>query len=275
MSTLETLSPEKILLTKAFKQFTVTSEKLEKQFLILSQEADNLKKKLKAKEEEVKRAERLATLGKTAAVVAHEVRNPLGALSLFLGLLTEDVKDNPGSMGLIKEMEKSIMTIDHVVSNILLFAKEKEIVTSPVNLQSVIWSALNQVYPRGSGDIKVAVESCENPFIAGEEIALRQAFVNLFLNATQAMHGKGELQVTILRREEVIRVLIKDSGTGISQELLTKLFEPFVTSKKEGTGLGLAIVAQIIHQHKGIISAHNRADGVCGAEFVVDFDLKH
>jgi signal transduction histidine kinase len=274
MNDLDLMTPEKLLLTKAFKQFTDTSEKLEKQFLILSQEADNLKKKLKAKEEEVKRAERLATLGKTAAVVAHEVRNPLGALSLFLGLLTEDLKDKPSSMELIKEMEKSIMTIDHVVSNILLFTKEKELVKTPVNVQSVIWSALNQVFPRGAGDIKVTVDACDAPFIAGEEISLRQAFVNLFLNAAQAMHGKGELTVSIAKREDMMRVLIKDTGSGIAQDLLTKLFEPFVTSKKQGTGLGLAIVAQIIRQHKGVISAHNRTGGICGAEFVIEFDLK-
>jgi signal transduction histidine kinase len=266
---------ERVLLSRAFAQFSQTSERLEAQFDILKKETELLKRKLRAKEEEVKRAERLATLGKTAAAVAHEVRNPLAALRLFLGLLTEEVADRTSCRQIIDEMERSIRTINHVVENILRFARARDVVHAPVNVHAILRSALAQVFPRGTSEIIVEVQEQAHPFMLGDEVALLQAFTNLFMNAVQAMKGKGRLQVTSSGgTTDRLSIKIADTGPGISPQVAENLFDPFITTKSEGTGLGLAIVRQIVESHRGEITATNRSDGFLGAVFTVTFARK-
>lgn len=249
-------------LHSAFERFNRTSAKLEEKYEVLRQETARLRAELHQKDRKIKQAEQLATLGKTAAAIAHEVRNPLGAVKLFLSLLREDVRDNPDSRTLVDQIGTSIDSIENVVSNILQFARPQQIDYKPCNMHSLLNEQIAMIQPRATEQFLIIRELQANPFVYCDEKGLGRAFYNLMLNALQATGGKGTLSIHSEDVEGYIRILLRDSGPGISAEFLTTLFDPFVTSRKEGTGLGLAIVKHIVDSHYGTIEATNSA-GAC------------
>ncbi|MDZ4786543.1 MAG: ATP-binding protein [bacterium] len=261
-------------LMRAFENFKEASSRLEERYESLRIEAEFLKKELQKKELEVRRAERMAVLGQTAAALAHEVRNPLGAIRLFSSLLREDIQSMPKSLELVDEIDRSISSLDGVVSNILQFAKETEIALSPVNLNSLLYDQVSYFKKMDrEGKINFTLKLCEHAFVIGNAKLLGQVFYNLFLNSAQAMGFKGEIiiKTNLLsnEKENSLILLLNDSGPGIPVELLPCLFEPFVTGREEGTGLGLAIVKKILDQHKASICVENND----GAEFKIKFSI--
>jgi two-component system, NtrC family, sensor histidine kinase HydH len=249
-------------LREAFLKFNQASERLQEKYQELARETEELREQLKAKDREVKRAETLATLGETAAAMAHEVRNPLGAIKLFLSLLTQDLQDRPESLEMLSQISKSVSSIDNVVSNILCFSKEKKAVHCPLSLNSIVQIAeFRRIYPR----LQVQADLEANPFMLGNEHSLRQMIHNLLLNAAQATKGEGRVAISSVDADEFIEICITDDGPGLPPHLVEEIFEPFVTTKNEGTGLGLAIVRQIASQHGGTIGASNAG----GASFKV------
>lgn len=252
------------LLQAAFKQFTDVSSRLEKRYEALATETEQLRAQLRAKEEEVKRAERLSMLGETAAALAHEVRNPLGAIKLFISLLRQDVSDRPEALSYLQAIDTSINSLDHVVTNILQFSRGQKLDMAPLNIHAVLEELVAQfrVMPDMKGEIRLQLEA--RPFISGNAGALRQVFHNLLLNALQATKQKGCVEVhTCEGPEGDLLVSVRDNGPGIPADMLERLFDPFVTGRNEGTGLGLAIVRRIIGQHGGEIQATNEG----GAKF--------
>lgn len=254
------------LLEAAFARFTETGERLEARYQALLDETQLLKQQLREKEKEVKRAEKLATLGETAAAIAHEVRNPLGAIKLFISLLRRDVKEIPSAVTLVDQIDTSIISLNHVVENILQFSRGKALTFSPVNLHSL---ALEQVEMLRPGQAEVSKLSCVlrgSPFLVANEVALRQVLHNLVLNALQATRSQGTVIIDIDGEgQEQVHLTVQDDGPGIPEQVLGSIFDPFVTTKNEGTGLGLAIVQQLVAQHGGTI----QADNAPGARFVV------
>lgn len=291
---------------EAFERFSQASKRLEERYLELRAETDDLRSRLRVKEQQVKRSERLALLGETAAAIAHEVRNPLGAMKLFVSLLREDVVDRPTSLEIVMQLDKSIDGIEHVVANILRFSRDQKLEFSPLNLHALVQEQVD--YQRlavagsasaGNSAAVIANEPAANsancqpaiqfevefqglPFIIGNAEALRQLLSNLILNARQALRTSGLIRIEVADYVEpaagdgcsagagfhgaaAVRLSIRDNGPGITEELLERVFEPFVTTKNEGTGLGLAIVNQIVSQHGGTISVRN----VPGAEFTI------
>lgn len=256
------------LLEDAFERFTESSMLLQEKYELLSQESEALRQQLKEKDKEIERATKLATLGETAAAMAHEIRNPLGAIKLFTSLLRSDIADKPDSLDILRNIDDSINSLDHVVSNILQFSKNQKPSFGPLNLHAIIQEQIEEVL-RSRHNIKSDLALDANPFLRGNDHALRQLFRNLFINAAQAMKSRGSLIVKSYDcPDNCIEVLVKDAGPGIPEELLSTIFEPFITSKNEGTGLGLAIVKQIVDQHDGNIIASNRSDH-SGAVFIV------
>lgn len=250
-------------LKTAFEQFSISSARLEMRYESLRQEAEELRSKLKEKEEEIKKHARLATLGETAAALAHEVRNPLGAIKLFLSMLREDLKQNNSALVLVDNIDQSISTLDNVVSNILAFAKDSKLIRVPTNINSII----QELYVHFSQLLKVdgariSLDLKANPFINAHEQGLRQVLYNLILNACQIT--KFNLQLTISTRdcEAGVEIVVADNGPGVATDLKQTLFEPFVTGRNEGTGLGLAIVKKIIDQHAGQIFVENNNGAV-------------
>lgn len=257
-------------LTKAFLDFTEASQRLEEKYACLADETQELKARLRQKEEEIKRAERLASLGETAAALAHEIRNPLGALKLFLSLLSRDLKTNQ-HRELIANMEQSIDALEHVVGNILHFAKDAKAAKAPVNLVSLVHEEAERFRQVSKAEAVITVTHGGSPFLLGNEHGLRQVVRNLITNALEATRGRGAVKLAVVGEDPAVRLTVTDNGPGIDDQVRQRLFDPFVTTKNEGTGLGLAIVRKIVEEHGGTVAVNSLE---CGAEFCVTLPRK-
>ena len=232
-----------VSLREAFQKFSEASGKLEAKYEALKGQVGDLRAALRQKDEELKRSARLAMLGETAAVIAHEVRNPLGALTLFVSLLHDEVKGSPRGQQIVQQMEKSIDALSLLVNNILQFSRTQKLIVAPCNLHSIITEQALTVEAL-PGTVKVELALTANPFVTGNEAALRQIFHNLLMNAHQAMQGSGQVHIRTANLGEFVGIEVQDSGPGIPEHILSSVFEPFVTTRVSGTGLGLAIVRQ-------------------------------
>lgn len=259
---IEAIAPQ-LELQQMMERFNQVGNKLEERYRALQREANDLRRALERKDEELKRNARLAMLGETAAALAHEVRNPLGAMRLFNGLLAQEVADNSSASELCQQLGNCITALDGVVTNILFFAKDAPFNLAPLNLHALI-TAVGEQAMRMSPQMTISFSlQAENPFILGVEQSLRQVFDNLLRNSASV--GASKVQVSITSQRDTVGamvVTIKDDGPGIPQEILSRLFEPFVTSRPEGTGLGLAVVRRILEQHNASISAQNHNGAV-------------
>lgn len=265
------MSLDPAALSEAFERFSEASGRLEQKYNQLLEETRVLRETVKAKDIEIKRQERLAMLGETAAAIAHEVRNPLGAMKLFVSLLKSDLADRPESLKLVEQIDTSIVSLNHVVSNILQFSRERTMPVGPINLHSIIQEQVH-AFPRTEvNQATFTLSLGASPFMLGNDGGIRQVFYNLILNAMQATSYRGHIEIVTSDEESGIRVTVKDSGAGIPQEMLEKIFEPFVTTKNEGTGLGLAIVKQIVEFHGGTIAACNEAGAMISIFFPRNF----
>ena len=245
------------LLEEAFERFHEAGARLEERYTELQRETDLLRLQLAEKDREVKRAERLATLGEMAAAVAHEVRNPLGAIKLYVSLVKQDLEELGGSLDLVNQIDRSITSLDRVVSNILQFSSDKDDEVAPINIHSIINEQIVTLKNISGEGLRIVQELSGNPFLCANEHSLRQVFYNLFYNAMQALKDQGELRVQVEDFESDVKITVSDDGPGVAEEVMEKVFDPFVTTRQEGTGLGLAIVKKIVTQHGGQISVRN------------------
>lgn len=254
-------------LAQMLERFNESSEKLEQRHTALMEEVEELREQLQRKEEEIKRSERLAMLGETAAALAHEVRNPLGAITLFLSMLKSDVDDRPQAIELVDEIEKSVASLDHVVSNVLHFAKSSKLQRGPVNIHSVlreVHTHFASLYAPAA-TIELAVQG--NPFVVADDQALRQCLYNIITNALQVTGYRGTIRIAADDRSdsEGVVITVSDDGPGVPEQMRSRIFEPFTSGRSGGTGLGLSIVKRIIEAHGGTITVANMP----GAEFTI------
>ena len=252
------------VLQEAFQRFSTTGQVLQEKYEQLKEEVSGLRTVLKQKEAEVKRNERLAMLGKTAAAIAHEIRNPLGAIKLFLSMLQEDTS-SPESLKIIGHMHESIERLDSTVANILQFARERKLDMAPVNIPSLIREQVEHFRNSEPETLAFDLRLEGSLFIQGNEESLRRVFFNLILNASQAMRHRGTISIWSRDAGCTAEISVRDTGPGIDDGIRDSLFEPFVTTRGGGTGLGLAIVRQIIEQHGGTVAARSAG----GAEFLI------
>jgi two-component system NtrC family sensor kinase len=218
--------------------------------------------KLHKAHEQLARTEKLTALGEMAAGVAHEVNNPLGGILLYSNLVLEDIPaDSPAR----ENMQKIIYQTNRckgIVQNLLDFARTPTGDMLPLKINSVIKTALNLVKDQAMfHGIEIKTSLAENlPDIVGDRARLEDVFLNLFINAADAMKGKGSLTITTEPgSNNSAKILVSDTGKGIDREHLPHIFEPFFTTKEpgKGTGLGLSIVYGIIRKHNGVIDAES------------------
>ena len=211
-------------------------------------------------QQELVRRERLAALGELSASIAHEVRNPLGAIANSVSALIHlgTLERNSTAWGLLRIMGEEVSRLDHLINELLDFARPLEPRLLPQSLGSVVDGALEAAVRSVPGAASVQVKRSAEPELPDVPVdaqLLHLALGNLFNNALQAMPRGGTLHVELGQEvhegRPVARVAITDSGPGISPEGLARLFQPFYTTKASGTGLGLAIVRRIVEAHQG------------------------
>jgi len=227
----------------------------------LAREFNAMAAALSERERELVRSERLAAVGKMAAVITHEVRNPLSSIGLNAELLEEEVaKVSPEAVALSRAIGKEVDRLTAITEEYLRFARmprprlEREDVNGIVS--GVVGFQKEDLASRG---VRIETDLAEGlPGVDADEAQLRQALLNLFRNAADAMPGGGTLTVSTRAGDEGgIEVSVRDTGPGIPTEHLRKIFEPFFSTKEGGTGLGLALTHQIIAEHGGRIAVES------------------
>ncbi len=230
---------------------------------------------LVAAQEQLVRKTRMAAMGEIAAAVAHEARNPLGALSNCVQML----RSNPNLTGedaeLLEIVHMESQRLNEIVSDFLAFGRPRPPHLEEVDVSEVIETTLALLRRDARCPAAITFTTKFDPALAplqADRDQLRQVFWNLFLNAVQAMGDRGELRIETRSEGTRARISVHDTGPGIPMASLPRIFEPFYTSKAGGTGLGLAIVRRIVEEHGGDIRVESEP-GI-GASFTLIFDCE-
>lgn len=223
----------------------------------LAREFDAMAAAIEEREHRLIRSERLATVGRMAAHITHEIRNPLASLGLNVELLADEVgPDNQEAHRLVTSIGKEVDRLSEITETYLRFVRLPKPKPERLELGGIAASVLEFAASELSlARIEVETRLEPNlPEVVADESQLRQALLNLVRNAKEAMEGGGRLRVEVGRAGDGhVRLLLADSGPGIPPENLASIFEPFFSTKTKGTGLGLALVQQIVSEHGGRI----------------------
>jgi signal transduction histidine kinase len=239
----------------------------------LQQTAEELRRvyqELQQSFEQVKRADRLSAIGQLAAGLVHEIRNPLASIEGAAEVMEEpDVcpEIRQETIGIIR---RECARLNRLLTALLDFARPRRPEWREVNVEKVIDSVLSLVqHSAGKGiEFEKHIETRLPPLVCDQE-QLSQVILNLALNSVQSMPGGGQVRIMARRADGDVLIQIEDQGSGIPQENLDHVFDPFYTTKDNGTGLGLSVVHQIVTQHGGSVSA--RPNPVRGMTFSVRF----
>jgi two-component system, NtrC family, sensor kinase len=205
--------------------------------------------------------ERIAALGRAAAQVAHEVKNPLAGLLLYsLQLKSKAANFSESEAYLVDKIVDTINHLNSRVEQILGFARPITITLQSGNLNEIINDILELLRPQlAANKVEVRLSLDRQPAHAMlDQSSMRGALMNLILNSIEAMSGGGTLSIALERTGETLRLEIADTGRGIAEEEVKKIFEPFYTTKEQGLGLGMPYARKIIEQHGGTISLSSR-----------------
>jgi two-component system NtrC family sensor kinase len=237
----------------------------------------NMEKKLQETHLQLVSSEKMASLGKLAAGIAHEINNPLGGILIYSSLLMEDLPEKDSKREDLARIVQEAGRCKEIVKSLLEFARQSEPRMEPVDINRAITDDLffleNQALFHNIRIDKHLDPSL--PRALGNAGQLKQVFMNIIINAAEAMHGNGELTITTSasRDGKTIFMEFSDTGEGIPEENLSRIFEPFFTTKDigKGTGLGLATSYGIIESHGGKISVKSRVDE--GATFTIELPV--
>jgi len=211
---------------------------------------------LKKDQEQIVKSEKMAALGTITAGVAHELKNPITYIMTIAQLL-QDMPDNKEVIAsATKHLPAEAERMKLIVEGILGYSKNQELKLDDVDLKNVIEKVLAVIsYDIKKNNIKISTNFQHTKFLKGDSNKLIQLFMNIIVNAIQAIGELGgEVEISSVDVEGGISIRIKDSGPGMSDELIEKIFNPFYSTKDIGTGLGLAIAQKITESHKGKIS---------------------
>jgi signal transduction histidine kinase len=223
-------------------------------------------------------AERLAELGTLTGGLAHEIKNPLSTVQLNLQLLAEDLTpDNPAYPRIVnrlKTVQKETSRLRDILDDFLRYAGQLELDRQPTDLNELLEDLVDFFLPQAQAQrAKLRLRRSEGPLVAEVDAKLiKQALLNLMLNALQAMPEGGELILSAARQDGQALVDVIDTGKGIAPEALEKIFDAYYTSKKGGTGLGLAMTRRIVREHGGELTV--KSEQGRGSDFSLRLPLK-
>ena len=231
----------------------------------LEQQVEARTADLRDAQEQLVRTEKLSSLGKLSASIAHEINNPLAGILTFAKLVSRTLGEGPPDDSRRAALQRNLALIERetqrcstIVRNLLDFARERPMQPRPLDPRAPLDEALslveNQLKTHG---IAIERDLAQVPEVVADFGQLRQAFVNIAFNACEAMGTAGRLRVASRTRDGAIEIVIEDTGPGIPPERLSKIFDPFFTTKEKGTGLGLSVVYGIVERHGGTISVES------------------
>lgn len=204
---------------------------------------------------EMGRAQHLATVGELAAGLAHEIRNPLAGIAGVVDIMGKELPANSPSRGVMGEVQREILHIQAILNDLLSYARPRPPDIHPANLNTTVEQAIllgrQQVRTK---PIQVLFDPNPTlPLIEHDPALIQQVVLNLLLNGIQAIAAAGEVRVVLIPEGGHVVIQVTDTGRGISQDALPRIFKPFFTTRSEGTGLGLSLAVGIVHAHGGRI----------------------
>lgn len=227
---------------------------------------------IKQLEEEVRRAEKLASLGVMAAGLAHELKNPLVSIRTFSQLLPYKFDDPDFRDKFSKVIMEEVDRINSLIEQVLLFSRPQIGHIREMNVVDVLKNTVLMVSQSTNKKVNIIEKYPDEEIkIMGDPDKIKQVFLNIFINSFDAVGKDGKIEIDVSQENEMAKITIKDNGCGIKEENLNKIFDPFFTTKENGTGLGLSIVARIIDELKGRIRISSKEGK--GTEVMVYFKI--
>jgi two-component system, NtrC family, sensor kinase len=232
-------------------------------------------------ESQLSQAEKLSSIGLLAAGVAHEVNTPLAVISSYAQMLTKQINGDAKLGPLLEKITRQTFRASEIVNNLLNFSRTSATEFSAIDLNKIITETLTLLeHQLKTSRVKVQTDLYAGlPLIHGNSGKLQQVFLNLFLNAKDAMAGKGGTLHISTANGDSVQVNISDSGAGIAPEHINKIYDPFFTTKNvpregqsRGTGLGLSVTYGIIQEHAGKIRVDSQPGQ--GTTFQLEFPMR-
>ena len=230
---------------------------------------------LQEKQAQLVESEKLASIGKLAAGIAHEINNPLTSVLTFSSLLLEQCPEDDPRHGRLKMIVKETTRARNIVRHVLSFAKEAPLRTEKININQPVTEIVESLIAQEAfKGIELDLDLAKDlPDIFIDPVQIGQVVLNILLNATHAIISPGKIQVSTRAAGNFIELIVSDTGKGIPEEHLQKIFDPFFTTKdkSKGTGLGLAVSYGIIKKHGGDIEVRSTVNE--GSTFIVRLPL--
>jgi len=224
----------------------------------LTEQRDNLENLVEEKTQEVLKSERLSAIGELSGRLAHDLRNPLSVMKMSVDLIKQSSPDAKVSdetvSNRINLIEKSIDRISHQVDDVLGYVRHSPLKLSQVFVNKIIKNSIEKI--NVPDDVEIIVSE-NNEKVNCDPDKMDAVFINILVNSIQAMPKDGKIEIFVKEKDNMLVLEFVDSGIGISDEDLDKVFEPLFTTKQKGTGLGLASCKNIVEQHQGEISVKN------------------
>jgi len=219
--------------------------------------SEHLEEKVEEKVNELKLAQRLASIGQMVSVVAHEVRNPLQNISMGIDALRKEVGDHRELAQILEEIDYGISSLTSIISELLEYSRPTQLNTTTWHIAEIIERALRALAEKFKG-IEVHIDLEQDQMVVPLDAPkMIRVLVNLLSNSAEAMSGQGSIWITsrfsLHDGKSFLNLSIRDNGPGISPQDLDRIFEPFFTTKARGTGLGIPICQKIIEAHHGTI----------------------
>lgn len=251
-------------------RYQKAAETLEGSYLKLREQADQIIEI----EDQLRRADRLSALGELSAGMAHEIRNPLGSIKGTAEILRDGVSADDPKLEFAEILIKEVDRLNKVLEDFLRFARPEPVEYGRFSPNQVIQDVLELTRQQAiHNQVEVQVDLGQNIEIPGLGEQIKQALLNLVLNALQAMPEGGVLKVSCKAKAKELWINVSDNGPGVPEGIRERIFNPFVTTRDSGTGLGLAITQRIVQGHDGHVSLCNSDDQ--GACFSICLPISH
>jgi len=228
----------------------------------LSEQVRKTRRELRTMEDHVKRVEKMASIGEMAAGMAHEIKNPLAALTGSIQLLSEDIRYDVDHERLMRIILREADRLSSLVNNFLLYARPPAGIVEAIEIDKVLTDTVELVKKDAATNGRITITSKIQSaiWISMDPVHLRQIFWNLLLNAAEAIDGDGVIDVEMYAsKKRHVFARITDDGCGMTQEELKSIFDPFFTTKPTGTGLGLSIVHRILEAYDAWLNVDSEA----------------